>query len=47
MKEIFNNSIKKAISYHKKIRQIDDQFKSILSNDEKLSSQKTLLSKRN
>ena len=40
MKEIFNGNIKKTISYHKKIRQIDDKFRSILSNDEKLSSQK-------
>ena len=40
MKEIFNDNIKKTISYHKKIRQIDDKFRSILSNDEKLSSQK-------
>ena len=42
MKEIFNDDFKKPISFHKKIRQIDDEFKTIITNEEKINSKNTL-----
>ena len=45
MKEIFNDDFKKPISFHKKIRQIDDEFKTIITNEEKINSKNNLLDK--
>ena len=43
MKEILNEELKNPISFHNKIKQMDDEFKSIITSDEKINSKNILL----
>ena len=47
MKEILKEGFRPRISYHKKIKQIDDEIKSIVTNEEKINSKNNLLEKNN
>ena len=42
MKEFVDENIEESIPYHKKIKQIDDKFKSIINNEEKLNNKKNI-----
>ena len=47
MKEFADEDIEEPIPYHKKIKQIDDKFKSIINNKEKLNSKMILVNAMN
>ena len=42
MKEFFDEDVEESIPYHKKIKQINDKFKSIINNEEKINTKKNI-----